>query len=144
MNGNNTSATLKSPATTSNDDRVVESSIQGIIGMTGAIQTDEGASKAFLNVVPVRVCVGETFVDTLAFLDQGSTTTLCDERLGYLISLELLKKGLGIALLLSTRQRNVVVGERRSYQYPLFRAERKYSSLMFTVFQVHQFSLILL
>ena len=80
-NGNNTSATSKSPATTSNDDRVVESSNQGIIGMTGAIQTDEGASKAFLNVVLVRVSVGETFVDTLAFLDQGSTTTLCDERL---------------------------------------------------------------
>ena len=80
-NGSNTSATSKSPATTSNDDRVVESSNQLIIGMTGAIQTDEGANKAFLNVVSVRVSVGETFADTLAFLDQGSTTTLCDERL---------------------------------------------------------------
>ena len=80
-NGNNTSATSKSPATTSNDDRVVKSSNQGIIGMPGAIQTDEGASKASFNIVPMRVSVGETFVDILAFLDQGSTTTLSDERL---------------------------------------------------------------
>ena len=47
--------------------------------MTAAIQSNCETNKIFLNVVPVRVSAGGNFVDTLAFLDQGSTTTLCHE-----------------------------------------------------------------
>ena len=49
------------------------------VRMTAAIQTNCETNKIFLNVVPVRVSAGGNFVDTLAFLDQGSTTTLCHE-----------------------------------------------------------------
>ena len=38
-------------------------------------------NKAFLNVVPVRICAGVKEVKCFAFLDQGSTTSLCDRRL---------------------------------------------------------------
>ena len=34
-----------------------------------------------LNIIPVRVTAGKRNIETYAFLDQGSTTTLCDERL---------------------------------------------------------------
>ena len=34
-----------------------------------------------LNVILVRVTAGKRSIETCAFLDQGSTTTLCDERL---------------------------------------------------------------
>ena len=38
-------------------------------------------SQAFLNIVPVRISAGKKTVCCFAFLDQGSTTSLCDERL---------------------------------------------------------------
>ena len=40
-----------------------------------------GKSGAFLNIVPVRISAGKKTVCCFAFLDQGSTTSLCDERL---------------------------------------------------------------
>ena len=39
------------------------------------------AGSVYLNVVPVCVAAGNKRVNTYAFLDQGSTTTLCDHRL---------------------------------------------------------------
>ena len=39
------------------------------------------SNQVFLNVVPVRIYSKKSSVDTLAFLDQGSTTILCDVRL---------------------------------------------------------------
>ena len=36
------------------------------------------SNQVFLNVVPVRIYFKKSCVDMLAFLDQGSTTTLCD------------------------------------------------------------------
>ena len=38
-------------------------------------------SQVFLNIVPVRISAGKKTVCCFAFLDQGSTTSLCDERL---------------------------------------------------------------
>ena len=35
-------------------------------------------SSVYLNAVPVQVSAGDNSVNTFAFLDQGSTTTLCD------------------------------------------------------------------
>ena len=42
-----------------------------------AIQT----SSVYLNVVSVQVSAGDKTVNTIAFLDQGSITTLCDKLL---------------------------------------------------------------
>ena len=39
------------------------------------------SDNVFLNVIPVRVSCGDNSVLTYAFLDQGSTATLCDKRL---------------------------------------------------------------
>ena len=39
------------------------------------------SSDVYLNVIPVRVSAGNKSVVTYAFLDQGSTATLCDTRL---------------------------------------------------------------
>jgi len=35
----------------------------------------------FLNIVPVRMTCGDNEVEANAFLDQGSSTSLCDSRL---------------------------------------------------------------
>lgn len=51
------------------------------IGMTSNSLPKSQSRPVFLNVVPVCIHAGETIVETLAFLDQGSTTTLCDARL---------------------------------------------------------------
>jgi len=38
-------------------------------------------SVVFLNIIPVRITCGDKEVVTNAFLDQGSSTSLCDSRL---------------------------------------------------------------
>jgi len=40
-----------------------------------------GMSVVFLNIVPVRITCGDKQVVTNAFLNQGSSTSLCDSRL---------------------------------------------------------------
>ena len=52
---------------------------QKTVAMTSTMQSGGDSSKVFLNIVPVRVTAGNNSVDTLAFLDQGSTTTLCKD-----------------------------------------------------------------
>ena len=51
------------------------------VGMTSSISKESISHQVFLNVVPVRVYSKKSCINMLAFLDQGSTTTLCDERL---------------------------------------------------------------
>ena len=51
------------------------------VGMTSSISKESILNQEFLNVVPERVYSKKSCVDTLAFLDQGSTTILCDGRL---------------------------------------------------------------
>ena len=51
------------------------------VGMTSSISKESILNQVFLNVVPVRVYSKKSCVDTLAFLDQSSMTTLCDEHL---------------------------------------------------------------
>ena len=43
--------------------------------------TTEKSYRTFLNVVPVKVRAGNKIVNTYAFLNQGSTATLCESRL---------------------------------------------------------------
>ena len=43
--------------------------------------TTETSYRTFLNVVPVKVRAGNKTVNTYAFLDKGSTATLCKSRL---------------------------------------------------------------
>ena len=49
--------------------------------MTSSVSKESSPNQVFLNVVPVRIYSKKSCVDTLAFLDQGSMTTLCDGRL---------------------------------------------------------------
>ena len=42
--------------------------------------TTERSYRTFLNVVPVKVRAGNKTVTAYAFLDQGSTATLCESR----------------------------------------------------------------
>ena len=51
------------------------------VGMTSSISKESILNQVFLNVVPVCVYSKKSCVDMLAFLDQGSMTTLCDGRL---------------------------------------------------------------
>ena len=51
------------------------------VGMISTHFVEPSATPVFLNVVPVRVYAGKFSIETLAFLDQGSTTTLCDASL---------------------------------------------------------------
>ena len=48
------------------------------VGMTSNSLSESKSSPVFLNVVPVRVHAGEFTIETLAFLDQGSTTVVCN------------------------------------------------------------------
>ena len=51
------------------------------IGMVSAGCATRRSQHIFLNLVPVRVRAGDKVVTTYAFLDQGSTATLCKPRL---------------------------------------------------------------
>ena len=57
------------------------SSVDRTVGMITAGCTTETSYRTFLNVVPVKVRAGNKTVNTYAFLDQGSTATLCESRL---------------------------------------------------------------
>ena len=48
--------------------------------MTSSVSKESISNQVFLNVVSVRVYSKKSCVDTLTFLNQGSTTTLCDAR----------------------------------------------------------------
>ena len=51
------------------------------VGIMLSISKESSPNQVFLNIVPVRVYSKKSCVEMLAFLDQGSTTTLCDGRL---------------------------------------------------------------
>ena len=55
------------------------SSVDRTVGMITAGCTTERSYSTFLNVAPVKVRAGNKTVTTYAFLDQGSTATLCEQ-----------------------------------------------------------------
>jgi len=63
----------KKPPKDSSQDGASDSS-----GCFASLSTQKG--KAYLNVVPVRICVGNNEISCFVFLDQGSTNSLCDKR----------------------------------------------------------------
>ena len=60
---------------------LVRTSNPSTVGMTSSILKESILNLRFLNVVSVRVYSKKSSVDTLKFLNQGLTTTLCDVRL---------------------------------------------------------------
>jgi len=44
-------------------------------------------SNVYMNVVPVQISAGDKTINAFAFLDQGSTTSLCDKRLFNLLNI---------------------------------------------------------
>ena len=59
------------------DQSCASTSNPSTIGMTWSVSKELISNQVFLNVVLVHVYSKKSCVDTLAFLDQGSTTTLC-------------------------------------------------------------------
>ncbi|XP_077970821.1 uncharacterized protein LOC144425211 [Styela clava] len=52
-----------------------------------AYATSKSSAGCFLNIVPVKICANRREIETYAFLDEGSTACLCDERLLDLLKL---------------------------------------------------------
>ena len=74
----------RTPETTSspNENSTMTPSAEGASELSKCFAcASNGKSQAFLNIVPVRISAGKKTVCCFAFLDQGSTTSLCDERL---------------------------------------------------------------
>ena len=69
------------PAHAEEDQSYASTSNPSTVGMTSSVSKESISNQVFLNIVPVHVYSKKSCVDTLAFLDQGSTTTLCDGRL---------------------------------------------------------------
>ncbi|XP_077971336.1 uncharacterized protein LOC120346540 [Styela clava] len=52
-----------------------------------AYATSKSSAGCFFNIVPVKICANRREIETYAFLDEGSTACLCDERLLDLLKL---------------------------------------------------------
>ena len=69
------------PAHAKDDQSHASTSNPSTVDMTSSISKESISNQVFLKVVPVRIYSKKSCVDTLAFLDQGFTITLCDGRL---------------------------------------------------------------
>ena len=69
------------PRTSSEDVGTSTNEDSGSATVSGLSTTAPSSDSVYLNVIPVKVLARNKSILTYAFLDQGSTATLCDERL---------------------------------------------------------------